>query len=402
MTLVADSAGKVAGKFTIPANVLAGAKSVRAVGAGGSAGAATFTGRGTIRTEERRRVNTVVETHYRVDPLAQTFTLDTSRHVAGVDLWFAVAGGKDIIVQIRDTASGFPGINVLAEQRIKSSDVQASGTATRILFDAPVWLNSGIEYAIVALTDSATAALHVAELGKFDSSAQKWITGQAYQVGVLLSSSNASTWTAHQDKDLAFRLLGCRFTATTETVDLGTANVADASDFLAEFNVDIPATGASAELIATTTGGDAYRMSADSPVALPTRVSGNVALSLKLEGTALASPVIYPGIQFIAGDQQDSGTYVSRAFPVDSSARISVTFEANIPGTATVMVEIQKADGSWQTLSLSSGTDVGDGWVERNYTVTGFTATQSRVRLTLTGTAAYRPRVRKLRAVATV
>lgn len=411
-TLVANAAGEIAGKFTIPANIPAGSKAVQAVGAGGSAGSASFTGRGTIRTEERRRVTTISESFFneptgdggrsnRTDPLAQTFTLNESRHVAGADLWFTVAGSNDVVLQIRDTASGFPGQNVLAEKRLKPADIQPAGTATRIAFDAPVWLDAGREYAIVVLTDSATAALSVAELGKFDSTAQKWITSQAYQVGVLLSSSNASTWTAHQEKDLAFRLLGARFSATTRTINLGTANVSDCSDLLAQMSIDIPATGTNAQLLATAPSGEVFRMSPDTPIALPSRINGNVTLSLALEGTAVASPVVYPGLQFIAGDMEESGTYVTRAFPAGTSARISVTFEALTPGTSTVLVEIQKNDGTWQTLTLTSGADVGDGWVERRYILTGFTATQTRVRLTLTGTTGARPRVRKLRAVAT-
>lgn len=401
MTLVANAAGELSGKFMIPPGIPAGAKAVRAVTAGGLTAVASFTGRGQITTEERRTVTTVTETWVRVDPLAQTFTLAESRHIPGADLWFANAGDKDILVQIRTTEAGFPGQNVVAEARIKHTAVASTTAATRVLFPAPVWLDAGIEYALVTLTDSATTALRVAQLSQFDADAQRWITGQAYQIGVLLSSSNASTWTAHQDKDLAFRLLGCNFTATERTIELGTATVADASDFLAQMNVDIPATGTGVEIRATAPDGTVYRMTPDAPIAVPARIDGAMALSVVLTGGAKVSPVLYPGIQFVAGDQEASGQYVSRAFPVGTTARVSVTFEAFTPGLSTVACEIQKGDGTWQALTLTSGTDVGDGWVERNYTVTGFTATVSRVRLTLAGTTAARPRVRKLRAVAT-
>lgn len=399
-TLTANAAGVITGKFTIPANIRAGAKAVQAIGAGGQMGTATFTGRGTIRTEERRRITTTTEV--RSDPLAQTFTLTEGRHIAGVDLWFAVKdAARDVIVQIRDTANGVPAQNVLAEARVKPAEIAVGGAATRILFGAPVWLDSGREFAIVVLTDSATVSVFCAELGKFDSNAQRWITGQAYQVGVLLSSSNASTWTAHQDRDLTFRLLGCKFSATTRTIDLGSANLADASDLIAQANIDIPATGAAAQFLATTPGGEVLRMVPGQPLALPSRINGNVSLQLALEGTEKASPVLYPGVQFIGGDMEESAVYVSRAFVCGTSSRVAVTLEALMPGTSTITVEVQKADGSWQAVALTSGASVGDGWVERTHVVTGFTATQTRVRITLTGTAAARPRVRKLRAVAT-
>lgn len=407
-TLTANASGVLTGKFLIPTNIRVGAKAVRATGASGNAAVSTYTGRGQIRTEERRRITTINSTGgassisgRRPDPLAQTFTLAESRHLAGVDLWFSTAGTNDVIVQIRDTQTGLPASAVLAETRIKASAIQPSGTATRILFDTPVWIDSGIEYALVVLTDSAVCSLHVAELGKFDPTAQRWITGQPYQVGVLLSSSNASTWTAHQDRDLAFRLLGCKFSATTRTLALGNVTVTNASDFLAEMSIDVPASGCAAELTATTPAGDVFRMAPDQPVQLPARVTGAVALSLSMTGTTTASPVLYPGVQFVAGDQEASGQYVSRAFPVGTAARINVTFEALTPGTSTIACEIQKADGTWQALTITSGVDAGDGWVERSYILTGFTATQTRVRLTLTGTTAVRPKVRKLRAVAT-
>lgn len=399
--LVANASGVLSGKFLVPAGIPVGTKSVRATGAAGLSSVAGYTSRGQITTEERRRVTTVTENWTSVDPLAQTFTLTESRHVAGVDLWFANAGTKDVTIQIRNTQAGVPGRDVIAEQRIKTSQIAASGTATRVLWPAPVWLDAGTEYAIVALTDSATTALHVAQLGQFASHAGRWITSQPYQVGVLLSSSNASTWTAHQDKDLAFRLLGCSFTATSRTIALGSATVADASDLLAEMSVDIPATGVAAELRATAPDGTVYRMTPDTPISLPARINGAIALSMTLTGNEKVSPVLYPGIQFIAGDQEASGQYVSRAFAVGTSARLSITFEALTPGLSTVSCEYENSSGAWVAMTLTTGVDAGDGWVERNYTVTGITTPTTRVRLTLAGTTAARPRVRKLRAVAT-
>jgi len=71
MTIHADHSGIARGKFTIPANIPAGVKSVEIIGERGSRGLAQFTGRGEITLEERRRVITVT----RYDPLAPTTTL---------------------------------------------------------------------------------------------------------------------------------------------------------------------------------------------------------------------------------------------------------------------------------------------------------------------------------------
>jgi hypothetical protein len=109
MPLIADLTGKIKGKFTVPANVPAGTKLVQFIGNQGSYGEATYTGRGIITTEERRRVTVITDIRRnettvvltRFDPLAQTFTLSESRHIAGVDLWFSNRGTKRVVAQIR-------------------------------------------------------------------------------------------------------------------------------------------------------------------------------------------------------------------------------------------------------------------------------------------------------------
>ena len=107
---------QVKGKFKVPANIPAGTKLVQLFGDKGSYGEATYTGRRTITIEERRRV---ISTK-RVDPLAQTFTLNESRHIAGVDLWFTNKGSKRVVVQVRETAIGMPSQTVIAESCIES------------------------------------------------------------------------------------------------------------------------------------------------------------------------------------------------------------------------------------------------------------------------------------------
>lgn len=408
--LTANSAGQISGKFTIPAGIPVGAKRLTAIGAGGSAGFASFTGRGTVTTEERRIINTVnvqetlLLTPFvrRVDPLAQTFTLGEGRAIAGIDLWFTAKGTKDVLVQIRRTSSGVPNADILSEKRVPAASITVTGgAATAITFDQLVWLEAGIEYAIVIMTDDAVTAVSVAELGKYDATAQRWITSQPFQVGVLLSSSNASTWTAHQDRDLTFRLKAARFTATTRSVPLGTVAVTNMSDMMPMYNVDIPATGASAELKATAPDGTVYRLSENQALSLPALITGTMTLSMELTGTATASPVLYPNIQFVAGTIGAAGTYITRQFPVGSAGRISVAFEALTPGTSTITVEYQLADLSWVAIALTSGTSIGDGWVERSHIVTGITLTNTRIRVTVNGTTVNRPRIRKLRAIAT-
>ncbi len=237
------------------------------VGSAGNDREASYTARGIITTEERRRVTiltgirqqqtTVVVRQFRSGPLPQTFTLNQGRHISGVDLWFTEKGTCRVIAQIRETTTGIPNQTILASAHIQADDINLSGGHTRIEWD-PVWLDAGTEYAIVILTDDAEPAVH-----------ERWVTSQPYQVGVLLSSSNASTWTPHQDQDLTFRLLGARFTATTRTIDLGNITVSEVSDVIALANIERPATDTDVEIVLTDEQCKETRIADDRPAALP-------------------------------------------------------------------------------------------------------------------------------------
>ncbi|GHU14723.1 hypothetical protein FACS189449_11800 [Alphaproteobacteria bacterium] len=153
-----------------------------------------------------------------------------------------------------------PNQNVVAQGYVYPADINVNGTHTRVLFgDAtsrcPIWLEANVEYAIVILTDDPETSVAVVELGKFDSIHNTWIAKQAYQVGVLLSSSNASTWTAHQELDLSFRLLACRFTETENQINLGTITAHENTDLLTLANIERVSSGIDVEFIYTDSDG---------------------------------------------------------------------------------------------------------------------------------------------------
>lgn len=410
MVLVADQDGKITGRFTVPPNIPVGTKLMQFVGSEGNYGEASYTARGVITTEERRRVTTltdvrqnqttVVVRRWRSDPLAQTFTLNQGRHIGGVDLWFTDKGTSRVIVQIRETTVGIPNQNIIAEAHVPANDILTNGSPTRIEWQ-PVWIESGTEYAIVILTDDAEPCVRVAELGKYDSVNDRWVTSQPFQVGVLLSSSNASTWTPHQTLDLTFRLLGARFTATTRTVDLGNITVSDVSDVIALTNIERPATDTDVEIVLTDEEGNETRISDDSPVALQERLNGEVNVKAVLRGSDLRSPVMFPGLQAILGNMSETADYVTRAMPAGVNTKVTVTYESLLPGQANVVVEVLDSNGDWQSIALSDGSPVGDEWEERTHILENFTADETRVRLTITGNPLYRPRVRALRVIIT-
>ena len=170
--------------------------------------------------------------------------------------------------------------------------------------------------------------------------------------------------------------------------------------------VERPAAGTDVQFLATDAQGRTYTLSEDQGLALSEKLSGNLAVSARLIGTEFASPILYPGTQLVFGTLEAAGDYLSRAIPAAATFNVSATFEALTPGTASVTVEAESgAPGSFQALSLLSGVEVGNGWVERTYQATSLVGVgadrTTRVKLALSGTPAHRPFVRRLRVIVT-
>ncbi|GHV50466.1 hypothetical protein FACS1894216_02720 [Synergistales bacterium] len=397
----ADANGAIAASFVIPEGIPSGTKLVTVSGAGGSRGEASYTASGTITTETRRVVNTITTQYY--DPLAQTFALDRPRLVSGADIWFTVKGASEVRVQIRDTLLGFPNRSVLAEGRIKPADIHA-GQPNRIVFDHPLLLLAGTEYALTVLSDTSDHEIAIAELGKWDITSNSWLTRQAYQTGVLLSSSNAATWTPHQTMDMWFRLLGAKFTSNKKTVSLGTVTLSAATDLLPLAEVDFSAASCEATFILRQGSVDVARVQPGQTLSLSEKLTGDYSLFAELTGEADFSPILYGGAQLIAGIQRDTADYVSRAFVCGINKRVIVTLDTFLGGSSNLFVYAQTGadtsnEASWTEAELQPGiTELGDGWRERVYKI-GVSAQETRVKIILTGSPSDRPRARSLRAV---
>lgn len=397
MTVTADSAGKVSGKFTIPANIPAGSKSVKFTGAGGSHGEAVFVGQGSLTTQTLRQVTSVTNWYY--DPLAQTFTLTRAVQLAGVDLWFT-AKETEVRVQIREVSNGVPSRVVLTEAVASPDDIVVSGGGhTRILFPAPVSLSANVEYAVVILCDDATTKVSVAELGKFDKVLQKWVSSQPYSVGVLLSSSNASTWTAHQDRDLSFRLLEAVFDSGVKAVDLGTAAVAEATDIILFALAEIPAAQARVEY-EMAMNGTTVTVAEGQPLCLDAPYTGDMTVKARLSGDSTASPVLYPGTQVLSGAVSLTADYCTRSIVATNATKAVLVYDAIIPSGATVTPQIQIDGGEWASMTADGTTQQGDGVVEYRFRKTLSDNNLVKVKLTLAGTSRNRPIVANIRLMA--
>lgn len=414
----ADVNGVISGSFTIPAGIPTGAKVVAFEGSAGTKASATYVARGTVTVEEYRLTNSletttgdlpepviirrvVNEGRGAIDPLAQTFTLTEERCVSSIRLKCKTKGASSnsVLVQIRETQVGLPVRESIAEAFVPGGDL-TEGEWFDAVFRLPVFLEAGREYAFVALTDDADHSLAVAEVGKLDA-AGDIVTEQPFTVGVLLSSSNASTWNVHNDRDLVFELMGCVFAPEQKTVPIGAFTAANMSDIVVSAPVEFPTQDSDVEILLTRPNGEVIRSSPDQRIQLSEFISNEtIQVSAVLSGTDHVTPFLFPAVQVIEGELKASAGYVSRAVPADNAARASVTFDANLPAGSTVTVKIGEP-GNYAAENVSNATQLGEGWVEQTYERTPYAPLDARAYITITGTPAARPMLRDLRLVTT-
>ncbi len=407
--LVANGSGTITGSFTIPANVPAGTKTVEALGGSGRRASAIFSGQGVVEIDVIRQINTVavqprpqIREEGRNDPLAQTFTLTESRFVTGFDLRVCAIGdtNKPLVVEMRSVENGIPTAEILAQVVVPMTGALPGGWWVYPRFAVPVFAQAGREFALVVKTDDANHALSVATIGQFDPDLQRFASAQPYSVGVLLSSSNASTWTPEQGSDLTFRVAAARFAPVEKTVTLGTFPVVSMSDVLIRPAVELATGDCSVVFEVVRADGSVTRLLGDQPWELSEYVSETITVRAVLRGTERVTPILYPGNIFIAGSLAASGTYVTRAFTMGSAIRMSAFIKTFLPAGSTLTVEIDAANDVWTAVTQHAATVLDGGWVEREFRRTPYTATQGRLRLTITGTPAARPRLADMRAVA--
>ncbi len=397
--LVANAQGLLSGTFRIPPNVTAGAKTVDFRGMGGSAASTIFTGQG--ERTEREMGQVFIFWDYPYDPLAQTFSLSLAEHCTGIELWFTAVGTTGAIVQLREAENGYPTPRVLAETRLRPAGIKTDGTPTLAAWP-PVALHAAREYVVVVLSDDDTTALALAELGKEDKESKSWVTEQPYQVGVMLSSSNARTWTAHQEMDLTFRLMAASYTEAERVIDLGTVNVVDATDLCVQAYAHQPSAAASCVFdIAATGMAHTVQAAAGQVVNLPARYSGPVNVKARLRGDTRFAAVLEPGIQLVAGSVKDDGDYISPMLTAGANATVRVTLDAFLPGGTSLLVQAKTdaAGAPWVDVPYLSSSPMTAGVMELTYELKNINATGVRLRLALHGSFNARPWATNLRAV---
>lgn len=109
---------------------------------------------------------------------------------------------------------------------------------------------------------------------------------------MLLSSSNASTWTAHQTRDLTFRLLAAVYADGTNTLSLGTAEVTEAAtDLILLALAETPTSQSRVEYELGLPSGESMTVAEEQAVRLSEPLTGPLSVKARLAGDATGSPV---------------------------------------------------------------------------------------------------------------
>lgn len=391
----ANANGVMTGSFTVPANILPGSKSVIFVSSSDIYAYAIYTGRNSSNPSDLIAVTNFQEQESPVAPLAQTFTLPAPMQSIGVKLYIDSPGTKPIVLQIRTTDNGIPTNEVIAECTTQPI-VGDPGSAA--YFTAPVYFNENVEYAIVLMCDDPTTKVNIAQLGKFDTTYNRWVTSQPYQVGTLLTSSNGNTWTANQDSDLSFVIRKPLYSETVKAFDLGDFPVTEATDLIVRAKVVIPNESCSISFALTMPDASVITVTNGQYITLPAAVTGNIGIVATLTSDGTMSPILYPGTQLIVGVLGATGTYVSRSIPAGTGVRVKAVIDAIIPSGSSLLFEYSPDDGStWVTMPSVNTLVLDNGMVELTYEKNPVTATTAKLRITATGTPAARPVLSNLR-----
>lgn len=199
------------------------------------------------RSDQLISIRTTVNPY---DPVAQSFLISKDQYPNGIFLssikvFFRSKPTDNIPVKLSivGTLNGYPNGQTLDCSIVVKhpQDVNVSNTPhyldpttyTEFVFDVPVYVQSGVLYAMVLQTTSSDYYVYYGQQNStaIPSTAKALPTdpdpsnptkiGAAPYIGALFESQNAITWTADQTKNLMFVINQCIFTTGSATVQFG-------------------------------------------------------------------------------------------------------------------------------------------------------------------------------------
>lgn len=400
----ADGKGYFKCKFTVPANVPCGQVPVAFKGPT-SEGTAVYKASGRKMVIQETVLTTKVVVNP-VDPLAQSFGFEDDTVITSVDLFFASKDEhKAVVVQVRNMVNGFPGTECYNEEIIQPDDIVVSGDSskpTNVQFSQPVYCKANEQYCICILSDSNLYTMYVAQLGEKDYLTKEYVTAQPYEAGVMFSSSNALTWTAHQTQDLKFTIYKAKYTGKGTIVFKEVEIEAMIRLVLAANSIDYKNAGIEWW----------FRVSDTDEWALLDTFSEKElsAVARKFQLKCVMN-VAYSTSPIIAGDcvnliyfmEGRTATYVSRMVEMDEDfTSIKTILDLALPSgcTCKVYYKLEDKSASWVEMISPTTVRLGTEWVQYTWSKDSVQAKKFRVKIVLNTTnPLIRPRARKLRCI---
>jgi hypothetical protein len=211
------------------------------------------------------QISTNTETIARYyDPLAQTFVvggnveapnpINTNDDVNGafltaIDLFFAKKDTENcpVKIEIRTVELGTPTRVIIGSPvTLRPDQVNVSDnaeTATHVVFDYPIFLPPGREYAIVIISESSDKyELWTAQMGERTVNTASLPDAESvrytrqFSMGSLFKSQNGSIWTANQYQDLKFKLYKAQFTSNTGTAFFYNPTLDESNNYIRTLN----------------------------------------------------------------------------------------------------------------------------------------------------------------------
>lgn len=445
--LKADASGHFEGSFMIPENTPCGTILVQALGGddGGiiSEGTAEYTAKGILRTETTTKTTTITTTNVKnvvtnvtttntrvVDPLAQSFKFSNDTILTKVNLYFRYKSGssdnsRPMTVQVRNMVNGYPGDKCYSEVVVPASKVNISEDAsavTTISFEQPVYCKAFEEYCIVVLSDSNRYALWIAELKEKNITNGADITEQPYIAGNLFSSSNASTWSAHQTSDMKIDLIAANFNRGNGYIVFNKVSTGEATRFLLSAEFEDQANAGIAWYfkpdVVLDDGSIVTRewMPVDtfSEYKLDYRIN---AIQFKVDlftKNNMSAMIAADCTNFVKYLDSTKGTYVSRNIYIsDEYYKVKIIMEVHEPkrSYSTILPYFSyDLGGSWVKMlpeNFKGSTRISEDWVEMIYEVEipkseSVNPKNYRVRVDMQSTSRYfTPKLRRLRSILT-
>lgn len=158
------------------------------------------------------------------DPLAQSFTVDATKHpdgmfVTAIGVYFkTVDQSTPVKLEIREMANGLPGSKILPRATSVLQGFMCMGTPnasipTKFPFDSPIYLKPGTDYCFVVTSTSLGYNAWTSRVGELDVFTKKIIETQPF-LGTLFKSENNVTWIPDSYEDLKFEIYKADFDTT--------------------------------------------------------------------------------------------------------------------------------------------------------------------------------------------